>query len=84
MFRQYRSHAWQWERPTVRDAVNVPEAVEMEKAVSQLPEKHRTAIRWSYVFPGSPLKMARELAVSKEGLLLLEQQGRTMLVNRGV
>jgi DNA-directed RNA polymerase specialized sigma24 family protein len=82
MFRQYRSKAWQWERPEPRAALNIPEAVEMEKAVSLLPEKHRTAIRFAYVFCGSPGKVCRDLGVSKAGLMELIQNGRTMLVNR--
>jgi DNA-directed RNA polymerase specialized sigma24 family protein len=82
MFRQYRSKSWQWERPEPRPAVNLPEAVAMEKAVSLLPEKHRDAIRWNYVRCGSPLKMARHLGVSTQGLLELVGQGRTMLINR--
>ena len=84
MFRQYRSHNWQWERPTVPDPVNIPEAVDMEKAVSLLPEKHRMAVRWSYVMQGHPARMARELGVSKQGLLDLVNAGRLMLRNRGL
>lgn len=84
MFRQYRSKAWQWERPEPRASINLQEAVAMEKAVSQLPEKHRDAIRWCYVFGGGPGAMARHLAVTKQGLLDLIQSGRTMLINRGV
>jgi DNA-directed RNA polymerase specialized sigma24 family protein len=82
MFRQYRSKAWQWERPEPKAAVNIPEAVEMEKAVSLLPEKHREAIRFAYVWCGSPVKVSRDLGVSKQGLMDLINQGRTMLVNR--
>lgn len=84
MFRQYRSHAWQWETPTVRTPVNTLEAVAMEKAVSGLPEKHREAIRWQYVWQASPGVMARRLAVTTAGLFELVEQGRTMLINRGV
>lgn len=83
MFRQYRSKAWQWERPEPKAAVNVPEAVEMEKAVSQLPEKHREAIRWCYVFTGHPAAVSRNLGVSRQGLLDLIHAGRSMLKNRG-
>lgn len=82
MFRQYRSHAWQWERPTVREEVNMPEAVEMEKAVSALPESQRAAVRWNYVLSGHPARMARDLGVSKGGLMDLVNQGRQMLANR--
>jgi DNA-directed RNA polymerase specialized sigma24 family protein len=82
MFRQYRSKAWQWERPDVKAQTNIPEAVEMEKAVSLLPEKHREAIRFAYVWCGSPVAMARRLGVTKQGLLELIHDGRAMLINR--
>jgi DNA-directed RNA polymerase specialized sigma24 family protein len=82
MFRQYRSKAWQWERPEPKPQTNIPEAVEMEKAVSSLPEKHRTAIRWVYVVCDGPGRVARELGVSKQGLMDLIDAGRTMLRNR--
>jgi DNA-directed RNA polymerase specialized sigma24 family protein len=84
MFRQYRSKAFQWHAPEIRPVTNIPEAVEMEKAVSLLPEKHREAIRFAYVWCGSPVAMARRLGVSKQGLLELIHAGRTMLTNRGV
>jgi DNA-directed RNA polymerase specialized sigma24 family protein len=83
IFMQYRSKSWQWERPTLRAEPNLLETVAMEKAVAQLPQKHRDALRWSYVFGGGPVAMARRLGVSKEGLMELIHAGRTMLVNRG-
>jgi hypothetical protein len=82
MFRQYRSNAWQWERPELKASVNIPEAVEMEKAVSLLPEKNREAIRWVYVWRDSPVATAKRLAVTKQGLLDLIHAGRAMLKNR--
>lgn len=82
MFRQYRSKSWQWQRPEIREEVNIPEAVEMEKAVSLLPEKHRDAIRWAYVWVGPPGVISRHLGVSKQGLMELVQTARTMLGNR--
>ena len=84
MFKQYRSHAWQWHRPEYKTPVNTLEAHEMEKAVAKLPDKHRAAIRWSYVFSNNPIQMARRLAVSREGLLSLVVDGRSMLINRGM
>jgi DNA-directed RNA polymerase specialized sigma24 family protein len=83
MFRQYRSKAWQWERPEVKSPINTLEVVAMEKQVSALPEKNREAIRWVYVFGGSPGTMARHLGVNKQGLMDLIGVGRTMLLNRG-
>jgi DNA-directed RNA polymerase specialized sigma24 family protein len=82
MFKQYRSHSWQWHTPEIRTPVNTLEAHALEKAVSALPEKHRDAVRWSYVFQNNPLQMARRLGVSKEGLLALVVDGRAMLINR--
>jgi hypothetical protein len=82
MFRQYRSKAFQWHTPELRAAVNIPEAVEMEKAVSLLPEKNREAIRWVYVWRDSPVATAKRLAVTKAGLLDLIHAGRAMLKNR--
>lgn len=82
MFRQYRSNGWQWERPEIRTAVNIPEAWEMEEAVRALDPKQRDAIRWCYVTAGSPVAMARRLEVDKRGLLALIQAGRAVLVGR--
>lgn len=82
MFRMYRSHSWQWHAPIIQDQTNVPEAVQMEKAVSLLPEKHRTAVRWNYVACGHPARMARNLGVSLPGLAELVTAGRSMLNNR--
>jgi hypothetical protein len=82
MFRQYRSKAFQWHVPELREPLNIPEAVEMEKAVSLLPEKHREAIRWAYVWRDSPVATAKRLAVTKQGLLDLIHAGRQILRNR--
>jgi hypothetical protein len=82
MFRQYRSHAWQWEAPEVRVQPNIPQALEMEKAVSLLPAKNRDAIRWCYVWQSGPVAEARRLGVSKQGLCDLIAGGRSMLNNR--
>lgn len=82
MFRLYQSKSRQWEAPVIQNPVDTLDAVLMEKAVSALPEKHRAAIRWSYVHAGNPVAMARSLAVSKQGLADLVDAGRTMLNNR--
>lgn len=83
MFRQYRSHAWQWERPEIHIQINTLDAHETERAVCTLPEKHRTAIRWCYVFQYIPPNaIRRELAVTRDGLMQLIVDGRDMLKNR--
>lgn len=82
MFRMYQSKARQWEAPTLQNPVDTLDAVIIEKAVAALPDKHRDAIRWSYVHAGNPAAMAKRLAVSKQGLADLVDAGRTMLKNR--
>lgn len=82
MFRQYRSHAWQWETPQLKVQINTIEAHQTEKAVSFLPEKHRAAIRWCYVWRTNPIGIARELGQTKEGLADLIEKGRDILKNR--
>lgn len=73
----------QWDiSPHIPIPLKPLEAMEVEKAVAALPEKHRAAVRWSYVHCGNPLAMARTLAVSKQGLADLVDAGRTMLGNR--
>jgi len=65
MFRLYRAPK-QWESDLdIRIEINTLDAAEVERAVGFLPDKHRTAIRWSYVFPHVPvLKVRGELGVN--------------------
>ena len=73
----------QWEvSPYIGVPVNTLDAVLVEKAVYALPEKHREAVRWWYVYRRDPVAMARNLGVSKQGLADLVEAGRTMLRNR--
>ncbi len=83
MFRQYQSKARQWETPEPKVALNPLAAHEVEKAVAFLPEKHRTAVRWAYVFSWIPVNRVRqELGVTRDGLGDLLDASRDMLVNR--
>jgi len=82
MFRMYQSKARQWHAPVIQTPVNTLDAAVLEKAVYALPEKHREAIRWWYVYRRDPVGMARLLGVSKQGLADLVNAGRTMLHNR--
>lgn len=73
----------QWEvSPYIGVPVNTIDAALMEQAVYALPEKHREAVRWWYVYRRNPAAMARSLGVSKQGLADLVDAGRTMLQNR--
>ena len=82
MFRNFRASK-QWEAsPHISTPVDTLDAALMEKAVYALPEKHREALRWWYVYRRDPVAMARNLGVSKQGLADLAEAGRTMLKNR--
>ena len=69
--------------PSVVGADHADAAV-IAKAVAHLPEKHRHALVWCYVKPGAPSLAARQLAVTVRGLGDLVNDGRQMLINRGV
>lgn len=80
MFRGYQSSEIWIHETTV--PVDQLDGQRMEKAVSALPDKHRTAVRWAYVFRGAPWRIRRRLAVTEQGLADLIEVGRQMLVNR--
>ena len=83
MFRMYQSKSRQWEAsPHIGTPVDAIDAALMEQAVYALPEKHREAVRWWYVYRRDPVAMARALGVSKQGLADLVEAGRTMLQNK--
>lgn len=83
MWRGYQSMARQWHAPEVSTPINTLQAHEIERAVSLLPEKHRVAIRWAYVFAYIPVSVVRrELGVTKDDLLKLLTDARDMLCNR--
>jgi DNA-directed RNA polymerase specialized sigma24 family protein len=72
----------QWNAPEPRVLVDASDGHAMELAVRNLPELHREAIRWCYVYRVPPARMARQLGVSYEWLLRLVADGRNMLMNR--
>lgn len=82
IWRLGKSHGRQWHAPELRAAVDSLAGSAMEKAVGQLPQKHRDAIRWCYVGKWSPAAAIRELGVTYEGLASLVRSGRVMLINR--
>jgi DNA-directed RNA polymerase specialized sigma24 family protein len=68
--------------PHISTALDTLDALLIERTVSQLPEKHRDALRWHYVRKADPAGMARRLGVSLAGLLELVCDGRAMVANR--
>ena len=68
--------------PHISTALDTLDALLIERTVSQLPEKHRDALRWFYVLRADPAGTARRLEVSRAGLMELVCDGRAMVANR--
>lgn len=83
MFRLYRSE-YIWEPRNAPKSLNVLDCQRIERGVAVLPEKHGKALRWSYVFRFSPLKARKWIGCTYEELVGLVDDGRQMLVNKGV
>mgnify|MGYP000039881552 CR=1 FL=1 len=82
MFRLYKAPP-QWEPRELKVEINTIEAHEIEKMVSQLPDKHRSAIRWAYVYSYiHPGPIQRKLGVTIPELETLINNARDMLKNR--
>lgn len=84
MWRKSRSNAFQWHSIGPSVAIDTLKAAEMEKAICALPQKHRHAIRWWYVWRYGELKVRRELGLTHDGLVDLLHAARCMLTNRGI
>ena len=82
MWAKSRSNAWQWHQPIQRDATNALDAQRMEKLVQGLPDPHKQAIRWAYVYRTSPAAACRNMGTTHEGLAQFVRDGRQMLCNR--
>lgn len=83
MFRYAKSNSRQWEvDPPIHIEIDAIAAHEIEKAVSALPDKHRTSLRWCYVFPYVPVHIVRrELGLTKDALCQIVEDSRDMLRN---
>lgn len=64
--------------------IDVRDAVKVEKGVSGLPDNHRYATIWAYRVRTQPVKLCKELGVSREGLGILIRDSRQLLLNRNV
>ena len=83
MFKHYRSSEV-WEADYLPIPIDRLAGWKMEKSVRNLPEKHRDAIRWFYVFrhrhPGA---VARKLGLTVISFEDHVHNGRAILKNRG-
>lgn len=83
MFKMARSNSRQWHAPEIRAECNTLDAAQIEKAVYALPEPHRAAIRWCYVYKyGAERFRKLHGGIGGDTLLLLIRDGRQMLANK--
>lgn len=79
MFRQYRNDYFE---PTpAATYADTLDAVAIQKAMKDIPERQRIALQWFYVKPGSPRRVCAALGESNAGLLEVLHQARTMMKN---
>jgi hypothetical protein len=81
MFRQYRSHAWQWHEPEFRPTVRPLDGWKMNANVVKLPEKHRKTLVWFYIQRTPVYKARKQLGLTEEGLNKHVVDARQMLIN---
>lgn len=86
MFRHYKAPRY---RNSTDEPIRIPmdglDAAELEKIVGLLPEKHRDALRWFYVYSHCGMgiwQAVRALAVQRDTLVKLIHDGRSMVKNR--
>lgn len=79
MFRDYRSHAWQWHPREYRESCDLIQAHQVERLVSRMPPTHREAIRWAYVYRCTPEKACKVLQLRYDGLARHVHDARSML-----
>ena len=79
-----RSGGRQWHEPEFRPACDTLDGMAMEKAVAALPELHKSALRWFYVYRYGEQKFRREAGLTRDGLVQVLKDARQMLINRRV
>lgn len=81
MFRQYRSHAWQWHTPDHRPTCDTLDALTIEKSMRHLYVKHRQSLLWAYIYRCTPAIAVRELGVTYMGLAQMLREARFSVRN---
>jgi hypothetical protein len=68
----------------IRPPVDVRDAIKVQAAMHFMPTKHRQALAWYYVTPCTPIKACRLIGCTPVVLAELVDDGRNILMNRGV
>ncbi|OXE36922.1 MAG: hypothetical protein CGW95_04885 [Phenylobacterium zucineum] len=79
MFRDYRSHAWQWHPREHRLACDPIEAQQIERIIAKLPHAHRESLRWCYVYQSRVSKACRTIGAAPPALMTYIHDGRGMV-----
>lgn len=82
MFRAFRVSR-QWDAaPHIPQLINSLDGLLIERVVSVMPDKHKAALRWFYVFPSLHAKaMQRNLGLTEAGLQQMLLDARNMATN---
>lgn len=79
-----KSNGRQWHQPEYRPACDILDGNAIEIAVRALPELHKAAIRWAYVYKHHPARFCQQHGITKVSLGQVIADGRRMLINRRV
>lgn len=79
-----KSNGRQWHEPEFRLQCDTLDGMVIERAVGQLPDIHRSSLRWAYVYKHHPAKFCQQHGLSKNALAQIISDGRRMLINRRV
>jgi hypothetical protein len=91
-----KSNGRQWHTPEYRAACDMLDGMRLEKAVYALPDLHREALRWAYVFQYGEGRFRKKHGLIKklgdrkttdmraDSLYQVLQDARNMLINRRV
>ena len=84
MFRLYRSsEARTIDAHDRASPIDSLDAQKVQRAVTELPGRHRLALSWCYITRTSARKAAQTVGESLEGLASLIRDARQMLISRG-
>ncbi len=79
-----KSNGRQWHQPEHRPMCDTLDGHVIEKAVYLLPELHRAALRWAYVYKHHPARFCQQHGITKVSLGQVLSDARMMLINRRV
>lgn len=77
----YRSNSRQWHPPEIKDAINIKDAIEVERVVSAMPALHRMIVRWFYVYRTDTRRFCHKIGMQADTLRQYCADARDMVQN---